>query len=92
MKVFVFVVVLVVVQAAVDNGDAAKNPGYDTAPLSKRQFSPKLRSIFNEGGLISANQWCREDAATLCGKFSSDNLLLLPCMQSQGEVKFKMFL
>lgn len=85
MKVFVFVVVLVVVQAAVDNSDAAKNPGYDTAPLSKRQFSPKLRSIFNEGGLISANQWCREDAATLCGKFSSDNLLLLPCMQSQAE-------
>ena len=90
--VFVFVVVIVVVHAAVDDKDAAKNPGYDTTPLSKRQFPAKLRSVFNEGGLISANQLCREDAATLCSRFSSDNLLLLSCMQNQAEVRYKTFL
>lgn len=93
MKIaFVFVVVIVVVHAAGDAKDAAaKNPGYDITPLSKRQFPAKLRSVFNEGGLISANQLCREDAATLCSRFSSDNLLLLPCMQNQAEVRRKAF-
>lgn len=86
MNLLIFTIAIIA-HTAVSEKDAVKNPGYDVAPLSKREFPAKLRSVFSEGTLISANQMCREDAETLCSKLSSDNLLLLPCMQNQAEVR-----
>ena len=80
-------VVVIVVHVAADVKTSIDNPGYDVTPLSKRMFPAKMRSVFSNDALISANPLCREDAATLCAKVSSDNLLLLPCMQSQAEVR-----
>ena len=80
------IVVLIVARTAADV-KPSDNPGYDVTPLSKRMFPGKMRSVFNNDALISANPQCRADAETLCTKVSSDNLLLLPCMQSQAEVR-----
>lgn len=85
-NLLLFVVIIVVYVAADQKEEAVKNPGYDVTPLSKREVPAKMRSVFNDGGLISANQLCRKDVETLCAKVASDNLLLLPCMQNQAEV------
>ena len=77
---------VVALVAADDKTTEVKIPGYDVAPLSKRLFPSKMRNAFSTSALLSANPMCREDAATLCKAVSSDNLLLLPCMQSQAEV------
>ena len=86
MRNFLTFALVIVVHAATGDKGALENPGYDITPLSKRAFPAKIRSVFIDDALISANPMCREDAATLCNKFSSDNLLLLPCMQKQAEV------
>ena len=86
-NVLSIVVVIVLHASAADVKTSKDNPGYDVTPLSKRLFPAKWRSVFRDDALISANPQCREDAATLCAKVSSDNLLLLPCMQSQAEVR-----
>ena len=87
MRNVLSIVVIIAVHAAADVKTSQDNPGYDVTPLSKRLFPAKLRTVFKNDALISANPLCREDAATLCAKVSSDNLLLLPCMQSQAEVR-----
>jgi len=63
-----------------------KNPGFDITPLKERVISDQTKEVFKKKALISANPICRKDAAALCPAVSSDNLLLLPCMQSQAEV------
>ena len=87
MQNFLVFALIIVAHAATEG-----NKGYDITPLSKRILPAKFRGIFSESALISANPICREDAATLCAKVSSDNLLLVPCMQKQAEVRFKRFL
>jgi len=63
-----------------------KNRGIDITPLKERVIPDQVKDVFQKKSLISANPICRRDAATLCPATSSDNLLLLPCMQSQAEV------
>ncbi|XP_065915712.1 Golgi apparatus protein 1-like [Dysidea avara] len=74
----------VAIHAATDN-TTLENPGYDITPLKERVISDQAKKMFKEKTLISANPICQSDAATLCPATSSDNLLLLPCMQIQAE-------
>ena len=76
----------VAIHAATDN-TTLENPGYDITPLKERVISDQAKKMFKEKTLISANPICQSDAATLCPATSSDNLLLLPCMQIQAEVR-----
>ena len=86
MLTFLVCLVLVAIQATADK-TTPKNPGYDITPLKERVIPDQVKEVFKKKTLISANPICRRDAATLCPATSSDNLLLLPCMQSQAEVR-----